>query len=128
MSDYILLTKDNVHDQTIASFETKEDFFSDGRSYVAEVWDSAGIGMVTYYFSAKGFKIKDVPVENDIIECSDDTNQAMLDYLISEHKLTEKDPRKHIETVIYYVEGESVFSVSVAVAGKKKKNYREYEL
>ena len=46
--------------------------------------------MVTYYFSAKGFKVKDVPVENDIIECSDDTNQAMLDYLISEHKLTEK--------------------------------------
>ena len=45
MSDYILLTKDNVHDQTIASFETKEDF-----SQMAEVmWLKYGIAQVSVW-------------------------------------------------------------------------------
>lgn len=131
MGDYILLTKDNVHDEPLSSFQTKEGFFSDGRSYVAEVWDSGGIAMVTYYFSAKDFEVKDSVTEEDMIECSDDTNEVMLDYLIAEHKLMEDDPRIYIETLMYYIEGEVVFSVTVAAEDNSEEEtlvYREVAL
>lgn len=132
MGDYILLTKDNVHDGPIDSIKTKEAAFSDGRSYVSELWDSAGIAMVTYYFSAKEFDVKDSPVENDMIECSDETNEVMLDYLIAERKLKENDSRLYIETLMYYIQGEAVFSVTVAVEDDSIEDdilvYREYEL
>lgn len=131
MSDYILLTKDNVHEGSVSSLQDKEAFFSDGRSYVAELWDSRGIIMATYYFSAKGFGVKATPVQNDIIECDDDDNEMLLDYLIAEHKLKDNDPRMYIETMIYYIQGEVVFSVTVAVEDRSEKEmfvYREVEL
>ncbi|MBO6202039.1 MAG: hypothetical protein J6O13_00785 [Selenomonas sp.] len=99
MADQFILKESMLHDDSVKSIRVREDFLSDGRSYVSEYWAWEGITNVTYYFAADGI---------------DESKAALEEYLVSVGKLTAGEEHP-MGIMTLDVEGVKVYSVMVTV-------------
>ena len=99
MADQLILKKSMLHDDSVKSIRVREDFLSDGRSYVSEYWAWEGTTNVTYYFSADGIK---------------EEESALEEYLVSVGKLTAGEEHPMGITNLD-VDGIKVYSVTITV-------------
>ena len=111
MADQLILKESMFHDDSVKSIHVREDFLSDGRSYVSEHWAWEGTTNVTYFFAADGIE------ENE---------SALEKYLVSVGKLTAgEDHPMGIMTLD--MDGVKVYSVTVTV-GQEDTLYCEARL
>lgn len=99
MAEQLILKESLLHEESVKNIRARENFFSDGRSYVSELWALEGTTNVTYYFAADGME------ENE---------SALEEYLVSVDKLVAKEEH-HMGIMTLYVEGVKVYSVTVTV-------------
>ena len=99
MAEQLILKESMLHEESVKNIRVRENFFSDGRSYVSELWALEGTTNVTYYFAADGME------ENE---------SALEEYLVSVDKLVAKEEHR-MGIMTLYVEGVKVYSVTVTV-------------
>ena len=103
--DRLIITSELVHKENIPpSIRVHEDFFTDGRSYLSELWCEDQITLVTYYFPVDEPPLGEIPNDKKFIE----------DYLIAQGKLI-RGEEHHLGIGILDCDGGYVYSVSVAV-------------
>ena len=99
MAEQLILKESMLHEESVKNIRVRENFFSDGRSYVSELWAWEGTTNVTYYFAADGM---------------DENESALEEYLVSVDKLFAKEEH-HMGIMTLDVEGVKVYSVTVTV-------------
>lgn len=101
----VYVTQELVHgDEVPDSIHVKESFFSDGRSYLSEMWCNEHYTGVTFYFPVSDPLCGEIPNDTDIIET----------FLIRENKIIEGEEHDLGIMIIDTEEG-SIFSVTVCV-------------
>lgn len=101
----VIVTPELVHGENIpSSMEVREDFFSDGRSYMSELWCQELVTLVTYYFPVDEPPLGEIPNDERFIE----------DYLIANGKLI-RGEEHHLAVHILDCDGDAVYTVSVAI-------------
>ena len=103
----VIVTSKLVHQNGIpeGTLRTKEDFFSDQRSYMSELWYFEDITNVTYYFPADDPLSGSIANDKSIIE----------KYLIFEKKLI-KNETHYIEIMELDCKGLKIYSATVGIA------------
>ena len=99
MAEQLVLKESMLHEESVKNIRVKEDFFSDGRSYVSEQWAWEGTTSVTYYFAADGIE---------------ENKSALEEYLVSVDKLIAREEHP-MGIMALDVEGVKVYSVTVTV-------------
>lgn len=101
----IYVTQELVHGEKIPdSLKVEEGFFTDGRSYLSEMWCYDLITNVTYYFPA------DDPLSGEILN----DKKKIEDYLIRQKKLLANEEHPMEVMVLDTKEGK-IYSVTVSV-------------
>ena len=99
MVDQLILKESMLYDDSVKSLHVREDFLSDGRSYVSEHWAWEGTTNVTHYFATDGI---------------DENESALEEHLVSVGKLTAGE--EHLMGITTLdVNGVKVYSVTVTV-------------
>ena len=97
MNDFKKPDMNKIHKIPVKNLMVKENSFSDGRPYVAELWAEDSILMMTIYLPADGFMINNGTDWKSKSEClNTDDAKEVTDYLVREGVISEDVNSKYI--------------------------------